>query len=862
MREEKFVVTGMSCSACSSRVEKCVNKLDGVDNVSVNLLTGTMKVAFDDSQMSDSDIIKSVEDAGYGASLFAQKEAGVENAQASTGKKELMDSLDSEVRGMKARLWWSVALLAVLMCFSMGPMLFGIDHGDMKHPLSMILAQAVLLIPIVFLNRKYFIKGIPALFKGGANMDTLVAVGAGSAIVYGVFALFMISLGYENGNHEQIHRYASDIYFESAAMILTLVTVGKYMESRSKKSTGASLEKLMKLSPKTANVIRDGKETVIDAMLLQPGDVVIVRTGEILPIDGEIIEGMGGFDEAAVTGESMPVEKTVGDKVISASTVTNGFVKIRCEKTGADTTISQIISLVEEAGSTKAPIARVADKVAGVFVPVVMVIALVTCIVWLVAGKGFEFALSMGISVLVISCPCALGLATPVAIMVGTGKAAENGILFKSGETLEESSRIDTVVLDKTGTVTEGKPKVTDVISEGLEENEFLKIAAAIENASEHPLANSVVEYAKEKEIEILEPESFEAVFGQGIIADFEGRRYYAGNMKLMEANGIDASEFLGKIEAFADDAKTPLIFADSERVIGVIAVFDSEKPESRFAVEQFSQMDIDVVMLTGDNKKTAEAIRKKMNIPEMVSDMMPQDKEKYIAELQSKGKKVAMIGDGVNDAPALARADLGIAIGAGTDVAIDSADVILMKSSLLDAVNAVKLSKKVMRNIKQNLFWAFFYNIIGIPVAAGVLFPVFAIKLSPMIGAAAMSMSSVCVVANALRIRNFRKTTMQEAEASKAEKANEMEKENKETKIEKDEVKGMKYEVKIEGMMCMHCQKHATEALSKLDGVTSVDVSLEEKCAKVEAEKAIEKETVEKAISEAGYEVTDFKEL
>ena len=875
----------MSCSACSSRVEKVVGKLDGIKTVSVNLLTGTMQVEFDEAVTDVEKIIKAVEGSGYGAyqddvrgghvvqsggsqggyegqaggncsdgacsiSISRAGDAAAGNL-GGAGRREASASQGAidETAQMKKRLIWSIILLLPLMTVSMGPMLLG-NHRNTENPLTMIMIQVIFLIPIVFLNRKFFVKGLPALFKGGANMDSLIAVGAGAAIVYGVFALFRIAHGYETGDMALVHKYSADIYFESAAMILTLITVGKYLEARSKGKTSQAIEKLVNLAPKTATVERDGKEIEVETWQLSPGDILVIRPGESIAADGEIISGTTAVDEAAITGESIPVEKKTGDKVISATINKTGFIKVRCERVGEDTTISQIVRLVEEASASKAPIARLADRIAGVFVPAVMGIALVTAVVWLVLGYGFEHALSMGISVLVISCPCALGLATPVAIMVGTGKGAENGILIKSGEAFETACHVDTVVMDKTGTITEGKPVVTDVITEaeGVTEEELLAKAASIEAGSEHPLAEAVLSEAEKRGISFEAAENFQALFGKGAKAEIGGVSHFAGNESLMQDEGIDTSAIEEKLKSLGDGGKTPLIFAAEGKILGIIAVSDVEKPTSRAAIEEFKKMGIDVVMLTGDNPRTAEAIRRRMNIPEVIAGVLPADKEKHVARLQAEGRKVAMIGDGINDAPALTRADVGIAIGAGTDVAIESADAVLMRSDLLDAVTAVKLSKAVIRNIKENLFWAFFYNVIGIPVAAGLLFIPFGIKLSPMIGAAAMSLSSVCVVTNALRLRRFKADR----------KPGGIRKETYNMEENFEEEKTMKYEFKVEGMMCMHCQKHVNDALAAMDGVKEVDVDLEGKKATVEADREISMDEFKKVISEAGYQVVE----
>ncbi len=842
--KEKFKVTGMTCSACSSRVEKAVSRLSGVETVSVNLLTGTMQADFDESQTDCSGIIAAVERAGYGA--FRDVPGQRPQNSSRSGSETASQGVQEEIRRMKYRLIWSVALLIPMMYFSMGHMLHG-RHVDMEHPLSNILAQVLFLIPIVFLNRKYFIKGFPALFRGSPNMDSLIAMGSAAAIVYGTFAVFRIVYGFETGDLQLVHRYAGDIYFESAAMILTLITVGKYLETRSKGKTSRAIEKLMDMAPKTARVERDGKETEIPAADLIRGDILLIRPGESIAADGEIVGGTTSIDESAITGESIPVEKQTGDKAVSGTINKSGFIRVRCDRVGEDTTISQIIRLVDEASASKAPIARMADKIAGVFVPVVIAVAAVAAAVWLIAGSGVEFALSIGISVLVISCPCALGLATPVAIMVGTGKGAENGILIKSGEALEAAHSIDTVVLDKTGTITEGQPRVTDVKTFGTDEAELLRIAASLETGSEHPLAEAVMNYAAQMNVQVLPVRDFEALFGRGVKGNVKGKTYFAGNAALMREQGIDTGNIALELNMLSDQGKTPLIFADENRVIGLIAAADMEKESSRAAVEAFRKMKIDVVMLTGDSRRTAEALKKRLHIPRVIAEVLPGDKEKVIADLQANGHRVAMIGDGVNDAPALARADVGIAIGAGTDVAVESADAVLMRNDLMDAVTCVKLSKAVIRNIRENLFWAFFYNVIGIPVAAGIWYPLFGLKLSPMIGAAAMSLSSVCVVLNALRLRRF-KVKRVSGETAETETAGEPEKIN-------GRKKEMKYELMIKGMMCQHCQKHMSDALNAMEGVTA-EVNLDSGIATVTSDREISMDAFETVVRDAGYEL------
>lgn len=844
MIEEKFNVTGMSCAACSSRVEKAVKKLDGAEDVSVNLLTGTMRLNRDDNKISDEDIVRAVEKAGYGAAPDVKASATSGSAGKAGSGAGVSDAALDDAAKMKRRLIWSVAFWLPLMAVAMGHMFMG--NGAMERPLTLALVQVILLIPIVALNFKYFSNGIPSLLRGGPNMDSLIAVGSLAAIIYGTVSIFMMTRGYETGSMEMIHKYSSQIYFESAGTILTLITVGKFLESRSKGKTSQAIEKLMKLAPTTANVERDGAEVTISADELRVGDILVIRPGERIAADGIIEKGKTTTDESAITGESMPVEKSTGSRVVSGTINKTGFIKVSCDKVGSDSTINQIIKLVDEASASKAPIARLADKIAGVFVPVVMLIALATAIVWLIAGATFGFALSTAIAVLVISCPCALGLATPVAIMVGTGKGAENGILIKSGQALETAHSIDTVVMDKTGTITEGRPRVTDVLTFGIEQNELLSIAAAMETGSEHPLAEAVCTFAREQKVAFAEVESFEAVFGKGIKAVSGGRQYFAGNAAMMADAGVDTGdESLRRADALASEGKTPLIFAEGKSVIGMIAVADTEKKTSKEAIDNFRKLGIDVVMLTGDNQRTADAIGKRLGITKAIAGVLPQDKEKQVAALQEEGHKVAMIGDGVNDAPALARADLGIAIGAGTDVAIESADAVLMRSDLLDAVTAIRLSKAVMKNIRENLFWAFFYNIICIPLAAGVLYPALGILLSPMIGAAAMSLSSVCVVGNALRLKRF-KTDRHEAAGNNI-------------KIQEDN--SMNYELKIEGMMCQMCQKHMTEALNKMDGVEAT-IDLENGLAHVKAEKAVGEAEFAAVTEEAGYKLTGYKEV
>ena len=860
--KEKFDVTGMTCSACSSRVEKCVSKLEGIENVSVNLLTNSMQVEYNDTVLSESQIIDAVVKAGYGAS---PKQEHVQTVAA--GKAKVMENpMEKQIQNMKFRLIVSFVFLVPLMYVSMGHMvglpLPGFLTG-IENAVSFAFTQLLLCLPIIYVNRKYYIKGFQTLAHLAPNMDSLIAIGSTASLVYGIFAIYRMSYGLGSGNMEVVHLYYHDLYFESAAMILALITVGKYLETRSKGKTSEAITKLMDLAPKTAVVERDGREQEIPVEQVVAGDVVIVRPGQNVPVDGFIWEGSTSLDEAAITGESIPVHKQEGDTVIAATMNKTGFVKFKATRVGDDTTFSQIIRLVEEASSSKAPIAKIADKIAGVFVPVVMVIALVTAVVWLLSGSTFEFALSCAISVLVISCPCALGLATPVAIMVGTGKGAEQGILIKSGEALETAHNLQSVVLDKTGTITQGRPVVTDIHTEGWTKKEFLALAAGMEVKSEHPLAEAILDYAKKEGISPVQVDNFNSIPGKGLEVSVNGRRYYAGNERLMREKEISLDNCLKLLEVMADEGKTPLIFAEETQVLGVIAVADVVKPTSKEAIKELKDLGIEVVMLTGDNRRTAEAIRRQLDIDTVIAEVLPQDKERKISELQEAGKVVAMIGDGVNDAPALARADVGMAIGAGTDVAIESADVVLMKNDLKDAVTAIRLSKAVIRNIKQNLFWAFFYNTLGIPIAAGIFYPLLGLKLNPMIGAAAMSMSSIFVVSNALRLKWFQPLGKSGQETQETVSAATMDDTpgggqiNQGNQEKEDEPM---ITMKIEGMMCQHCQAHVSKALNDLEGVKA-EVSLEDQAAYVTADQSVDKEALRKAVVDAGYEVVSIEE-
>ena len=858
--KEKFDVTGMTCSACSSRVEKCVSKLEGVKEVSVNLLTNSMQVEFNDAVIQEQGIIDAVVHAGYGASVQGKKET-------SSGKQktreEGTDPVKEHLEYMKKRTIWSFIFLIPLMYVSMGHMiglpLPGFLHGTV-NAVGFAMTQFLLCIPVIYINRAYYTKGFSTLFHGAPNMDTLIAVGSTASLVYGIFAIYRMGYGLGVQDLDLVNRYLHDLYFESAVMILALINIGKYLEARSKGKTSEAINKLMDLAPKTAFVERDGGVVEIPAEGIQIGDILQVKPGSSVPADGVVLEGTTSIDEAAITGESIPVQKMPGDQVIAATMNKTGFFRMKASKVGDDTTFSQIIHLVEDASASKAPIAKIADKIAGVFVPIVMTIALITAVVWILSGADFEFALSCAISVLVISCPCALGLATPVAIMVGTGKGAENGILIKSGEALEVTHNIQSVVLDKTGTITQGKPVVTDIYGVKTDSTELLKIAAAMEKKSEHPLAEAVLAKAAEEDISLPEASEFSAVAGMGIEAVIEGKKYYAGNLRLMKEKNISCAGIEDYLETLTGEGKTPLLFAAEKELLGVIGAADVVKPTSAQAIRELKKMGIQVIMLTGDNERTAKAIQRQLDIDTVIAEVLPQDKEREVAKLQESGRKVAMVGDGINDAPALARADVGIAIGAGTDVAIESADIVLMKNDLLDVVTAVGLSKAVIRNIKENLFWAFFYNVCGIPLAAGVFYTAFELKLSPMFGAAAMSLSSLFVVSNALRLRFFHvlKKPQQEENIRSAE-VNTEQTVNTAAKAADNKEEMNMYTMKIEGMMCPHCQAAVTKALNGIEGVKA-EVNLEKKEAYVEAPDSVSKEDLTKAVVDAGYEVVSVE--
>ena len=852
MTKETFEVTGMSCSACSARVEKAVGKVVGSDNVSVNLLTNSMQVTFDEAKISVAAIVDAVVNAGYGASP-KNFSAAQKNSLAAER------TIDKEIAAMKFRLTWSIFFLLPTVYIAMHNMLplpvpsIVTELFDGRaNAVTFAFAQFLLILPIMYLNRKYYINGFRTLLAGAPNMDSLVGLGSMAAAMFGAFALFRIGQGLGTGDIALVDEYSRNLYFESAGMIVTLITVGKFFEARAKGKTSQAVEKLMNLAPKTATVLRGGNEVTIAVDELVAGDEILVKPGESFAADGIILDGTTTVDESALTGESLPVNKTVGSTVTSGTLNKSGFVKFRAVKVGTDTAISKIIALVEEASASKAPIAKTADKVAGIFVPAVICIAIVAGGIWLISGASVEFAFSIAVSILVISCPCALGLATPVAIMVGTGKGAENGILIKSGEALETAHAIDTVVVDKTGTLTEGKPFVTDVITCGVDEKTLLEVAATLESKSEHPLAEAVTNYAADK-ISHVDTKNFQAVFGRGVKAEIDGVECYGGNAAFMAELGFKLDALNDKINDLSAQGKTPIIFARGDKILGIIAAADVEKKTSAQAVKDFRSLGVDVIMLTGDNERTAQAIAKRLGIDKIIAGVLPTDKAREVERLQAQGRKVAMIGDGINDAPALAKADVGIAIGAGTDVAIESAGAVLVRNDLLDAVSAIRLSRAVMTNIKQNLFWAFFYNVICIPLAAGIFYPTFGLKLSPMIGAAAMSMSSVCVVLNALRLRLFKIERSETFDATPRSVT--VNAENIPIEIHKEAIQ-MQTTFKVDGMMCKHCQKHVHDALAKMDGVTDVEVSLENNSATVTTTKEISLDDFAKVINDAGYEL------
>ena len=843
----QYIVTGMSCAACSARVEKAVSKVPGVTSCSVSLLTNSMGV---EGTATEQEIIKAVKDAGYGASKKGEGAAKAQPSQALAGEDMLKDR---ETPVLKRRLIASVGFLIVLMYFSMGHMMWGWPvPGFMKdNHVMMGLLQMLLTITVMVINQKFFISGFKGLIHRAPNMDTLVALGSGASFVYSTYALFAMTDAQMHGDMDAVMSYMHDFYFESAAMILALITVGKMLEARSKGKTTDALKGLMKLAPKTAVVIRGEKEVQVSIEQVQKGDCFVVKPGENIPVDGEVIEGNSAVNESALTGESIPVDKAVGDKVSAATVNQSGYLKCRATRVGEDTTLSQIIQMVSDATATKAPIAKIADRVSGVFVPMVITIAVLTIIVWLIAGQSIGFALSRGIAVLVISCPCALGLATPVAIMVGNGMGARNGIMFKTAVSLEETGKMQIVALDKTGTITSGEPKVTDIIpAAGVTEDTLLKCAYALENKSEHPLARAILENAKEENAGIEEVTGFQVLPGNGLTAILDDHTLYGGNYTFISSKVSVDGDIQKKAEKLAEAGKTPLFFGNEDRLLGVIAVADVIKEDSPQAIKELQNMGIHVVMLTGDNERTAKAIGQQAGVDEVIAGVLPEGKEQVIRKLKEKGK-VAMVGDGINDAPALTRADMGIAIGAGTDVAIDAADVVLMKSRLSDVPAAIRMSRATLRNIHENLFWAFFYNIIGIPLAAGVWYPMFEWKLNPMFGAAAMSLSSFCVVSNALRLNLFK---MYDASKDKKLKA------KKEKKRSKKEDKTMKKIMHIEGMMCGHCEAAVKKALEALPQVDEAVVSHEAGTAELTLNAEIADDVLKKTVEDKDYTVTSVE--
>ena len=865
MKKNKFNIQGMTCSSCQAHVQKAVENLNGIKNVNVNLLSNSMIVEYDEKTLNDKKIIEAVKNEGYGATLAI-------NSQ----KDKIQNDNENTLNSMKKRLIISICFWIPLMYVAMYHMLydlFGIPvpklindlfHGP-ENAITFGFTQILLLIPIIYVNRNYFIIGFKRLFKLSPNMDSLIAIGSFSAIIYGIYAIYMIGFGLGHNNLELVSRFSNDLYFESAGTILTLITVGKYLETKSKGKTSEAINKLINLAPKTAIVLKNEKEIEIEVKDIKKEDIIIIKPGYSIPVDGIIIEGESSIDESTITGESIPTQKFINDKVISGTINKNGYFKMKATEVGDDTTLAQIIKLVEEAANSKAPISRLADKVSGVFVPIVITIALLATIFWLINGQSFEFALSIGIAVLVISCPCALGLATPVAIMVGTGKGAELGILIKSAESLELLHKVDTVVLDKTGTITQGKPKVIDIITNQdlinevmsqknkvkvvlnknndlTSKNNLLKIAGSLEKNSEHPLAEAIIEKTRENNLNLYEVKDFEAISGRGVRGKIDNIEYFGGNLAFMQENNVKLEDVLLKSEELSKQGKTLLYFAKENRLLGIIAVSDTIKPTSKIAINKLKKKNLEVIMITGDNKNVAESIGKNLEIDKVISEVMPQDKESEVTKLQASGKRVAFVGDGINDSPALVRSDVGIAISSGTDIAVESADIVLINDDLLSVVSAISLSKKVINNIKMSLFWAFFYNIIGIPVAAGLFYLSFNLKLNPMIGAAAMSLSSVCVVLNALRLKKFK------PEFKKCDSEN---LDNKERKIMKKLI--------VNGMSCNHCKMSVEKALKKIDNVEDVEVNLETKEVIISSNKEIDNKVIEETIKEAGFEVSKF---
>ena len=826
--KQKYDVMGMTCSACSAHVDKAVRHLDGVQDVNVNLLSNCMVVDYDENKVNDAMIQKAVEDAGYKAALETQ----------SVQAQKQEETVDDKRKSLILSFAFLIPLFYISMGHMMGAPLPSFLVGE-SNMMVFALTQLFLTLPVMYINRGYFQRGFKSLWHRSPNMDTLIAMGSLAAAIYSIYAIFMMGYDLGHGQIHQAHQYMMQLYFESAAMILTLISLGKYLESCSKKKTTEAIEKLIHLMPSVATILKDGQEKEVAIEDVRVGDIVVVKSGQSIPLDGVIIDGQTSIDESMITGESLPVDKTVNDRVIGATMNVEGYIQVQVTHTSQEATLSQIIELVEEASSSKAPIAKLADRISGIFVPIVIVISLVTFILWMTLGQQtFHFALTCAIAVLVISCPCALGLATPTAIMVGTGKGAQLGILIKSAENLELLSKAQSIILDKTGTITQGKPQVTQIEALHMSEDELLTLAASIENSSQHPLAKAIVAYAKEKKISLQKMEQFEMLSGKGLKGWIHGKMILSGNQRLIKEHDIDLSPVEALAQQLSNHGKTPLYYAYDGQIIGLIVVSDVLKQTSAKAIEQLKAMGLSVYMLTGDNRLTANAIGKELGI-QVIAEVLPQDKEKHIRDLQAQNQRVIMVGDGINDAPALMRADVGIAMTSGTDIAMDSADIVLMKNDLLDVVNAIELSHAVLKNIKENLFWAFFYNVIGIPIAAGLFYPFFGWLLDPMFGAAAMSLSSVFVVSNALRLRFF--------------------KPKYQNQIRKQEVNQMEKKMNIEGMMCPHCQKHVSQALNSIEGVKAT-VDLENHCAYLQLDHDIEESLLVKAVEDAGYSVKGFE--
>lgn len=833
--KQDFDIQGMSCAACSSRIEKSVSKLEGIHQVNVNLLTNHMQVDYDESLLNNQKIIDCVVNAGYGATLPQTKQVEI--------KKE------DPALELKNRFIYSLVFMLPLFYVSMGHMMgLPLPSILLGHENALIFAftQFLLCLPVLIINKKYYTNGFKALFHGTPNMDSLIAIGSSASFAYGIYAIYMLAYGFGHMDMALVEKYHMELYFEGAAMILTLITLGKYLETKSKGKTSEAIEKLMKLGAKEAILFVDNKEVMVPVENVMVGDILVLKPGMSVPVDGIVTQGSSSFDESAITGESMPVPKEVNDVLTCATINLEGTVKFKATKVGSETTLAQMIKLVEEASSSKAPIAKLADQISGIFVPTVIIISLISFVAWMIAGQSFSFSLSIAISVLVISCPCALGLATPLAIMVGMGKGASNGILIKSSEALETAHKVKTVLLDKTGTITSGEPSVSDLV---IMDSDLLMIASSLEYNSEHPLAKAIIKYSKQENIEIHKMDEFEAVFGKGVKGKINNDYVYGGNVRFMIENNIDVRDIEDKINAFADEGKTPLIFAKNDHVIGIIACLDTIKESSKEAIKKLQKQGIKVVMVTGDHLKSATAIQKMVGVDEVIAQVLPSEKAEVVRKYQKEGL-VAMVGDGINDALALTSSDVGIAIGAGSDIALESAQIVLMKDDLLDVSNMFKLSKATMTNIKQNLFWAFFYNAILIPLAAGVLYPIFALKLNPMIAAAAMSLSSFSVVSNALRLKRF-KFEHSNKQENKTEK--------QEIKIESREVKMNKKVMKIEGMMCKHCVAHVKRALESIEGV-SAEVSLENNEAVVTSVNELNDEVLKNVVEKEDYKVISIQ--